>query len=553
MKSIRVFILAIVCFALAHTGFAKPPNIVLILADDLGYSDLGCYGSEIRTPNLDALGTSGLRFTQFYNCARCSPTRASLLTGLYPHQAGVGNMTGDDGRTGYRGALQPRCVTIGQVLKTAGYRTAAVGKWHVGDSQPPDVRGFDDFYGFARGYAVDSWEPGMMIRLPAGRPQRSYKPHEYFATDAITDHALDLIHDARQGTSPWLIYVAYQAPHFPLQSRAEDAQGYAEIYAHGWDHVREERLKRQKELGLIAADASLTPRSPIPQMAVAQRIGSATQDGKNPAWESLPADRRADLAQRMAVYAGMITGMDRNIGRIVANLREHHEIDNTLILFLSDNGACAEWEPYGFDLKPSWHVTAGQGINAGTPGAGNTLHTGSELAAMGGPKSYFSYGSGWANACNTPWRYYKHYVHEGGISTPLIVHWPAGTKRSGQIDRRPGHVIDIMATLVEVAGAEYPKSFAGHDILPMEGQSLVPALRGELPQPRKLFWEHEGNRAVRDGPRKLVALAGRSWELYDIESDREEMHNVAESHPDIVARLGDEWMKWARRCWVVGK
>jgi arylsulfatase len=475
----------------------NPPNILLILADDLGYSDLGCYGGEIKTPNLDSLAAHGLRLTQFYNCSRCCPSRASLLTGLYPHQAGVGSMTADEGLPGYRGSLQTHCVTIAQVLKSAGFRTAMVGKWHVGDHQPPTTRGFDDFYGFVRGYAVDSWEPRMMMRqsreeMGSEDPQRKYEPGKFFATDALTDSALDFLKGFRHpkagaGPSPWFLYVAYQTPHFPLQSRPNDMLGYAEIYAKGWDEVRRRRLARQKELALLPEDTPLTPRSMIPNRQVARRLGSLTSDGANPPWDSLPADRRADLTQRMAVYAGMVAGMDRNIGRILSDLREHKEIENTLILFLSDNGACAEWEPFGFDLRPVAEPKPGTGINMGTPGAPNVLHRGAtELAQMGGPGSLISYGSGWANASNTPWRLYKHFVHEGGISTPLIVHWPAGMKRSGMTDNRVGHIVDIMATCVDVAGAVYPQSYHDETIMPLEGQSLLPAIHGEAPRQRTL-------------------------------------------------------------------
>jgi arylsulfatase A-like enzyme len=529
---------------------SSKPNILLILADDLGYSDLGCYGGEIRTPNLDALAADGLRFTQFYNCARCCPSRASLLTGLYPHQAGVGSMTADEGQPGYRGAIQPHCVTIAQVLKSAGYRTAMAGKWHVGDNQSPIARGFDDFYGFVRGYAVDSWEPRMMMRLPADRPQRGYAPGEFFATDAIADHALDFLAAARQTTAPWFLYVAFQTPHFPLQSRRDDMRSYAELYAQGWDHIRAERLTRQKALGLTEAGIELTPRSAIPKADVARRLGSLTADGNNPPWDALPADRHTDLAQRMAVYAGMVTGMDRNIGRLVADLRAHGELDSTLLLFLSDNGACAEWEPFGFQLQPVADPKPGTGINLGTQGAANVLHRGDELVRLGGPGSLFSYGSGWANVCNTPWRLYKHYDHEGGISTPLIVHWPAGTKHRGELDGRMGHVVDVMATCVEAAGATYPRTVDGHAILPMEGRSLLPAIGGETSQPRTLYWEHEGNRAVREGNWKLVSLRDGPWELYDVATDRTELENLASSHPELVGRLSKQWDEWAARCFV---
>ena len=433
------------------------PNIIVILADDLGYSDLSCYGGEINTPNLDGLAKNGLRFTQFYNSARCCPTRASLLTGLYPHQAGVGMMTADAGAQypGYRGAIQPHTVTLAEVLKAAGYRTAMSGKWHVGDRVSPVERGFDDFYGFTRGYGVDSFDARVMIRLPEGRPRRSYKSGEYFATDAITDHALDFLSDARGTKQPWFLYVAYQAPHFPVQSRADDAAAYAGAYDKGWDKLRAERLARMKKLGAAPKNTSLTPRSPIHRPDVAKRLGSMTADGANPPWDALDAERRADLAGRMKAYAGMVSGMDRNIGRLIADLKRNGELDNTLILFLSDNGACAEWEPFGFDLDKPANVTAGAGINMGTPNSPNTLRRGAELSAMGGPDSLFSYGSAWANLSNTPWRLYKHYSHEGGISSPLIAHWPAGVKARGEWRNQPGHLIDVMATLVDMVSGNW--------------------------------------------------------------------------------------------------
>jgi arylsulfatase len=532
----------------------RPPNVLLVLADDLGYSDLGCYGGEIRTPNLDALATGGLRFTQFYNCTRCCPSRASLLTGLYPHQAGIGAMTGDQGQPGYRGFLQPNCVTIAQVLKRAGYRTAMVGKWHVGDDVSPIERGFDDFYGWTRGYAVDSWEPRMMIRFPTGASQRNYAPGQFFATDALTDQALDFLAGMRGSNSPWFLYVAYQAPHFPVQSRANDAQGYAEIYVRGWDKVREERLARQKKLGLVPATTQLTPRSAIPMPGVAKRLGSMSADGNNPPWESLSAERRADLAQRMAVYAGMVTGLDCNIGRLIADLRANQELENTLILFLSDNGACAEWEPFGFDLAAVADPRPGTGINLRTPGAPNILHRGDELTKIGEPGSLPSYGSGWANACNTPWRLYKHYGHEGGISAPFIVHWPVKISSAGQFREQPAHLIDIMPTCVEVAAAQYPPDLNGQRISPSEGTSLVPAFADQPLKRDFLAWEHEGNAAIREGNWKLVRVGAQgAWELYNLAEDRAEQNNLAEKSPERVTALAARWRAWAERTNVFPK
>ena len=557
---------ALLCAFLVQALDAAPrPNILIILADDLGWSDLGCYGGEIRTPNLDSLAAGGLRFTQFYNCTRCCPSRASLLTGLYPHQAGIGLMAsdvaakfpgaGDKGEAfpGYRGALNASCVTIAQVLKPAGYRTAAVGKWHVGDREFPTQRGFDDFYGFVGGYAVDSWEPRMMTRLPGGRPQRNYKPGEFFATDAITDHALDFLGDMKKSGAPWLLYVAYQAPHFPVQSKREDMTGYPEIYAQGWDKIRGQRLARQKQIGLLPESTTLTPRSKIPHPTASTREGSMTADGKNPAWDSLPAERRADLAQRMAVYAGMVTGMDRNIGRILADLRASGQLDNTLVLFLSDNGACAEWEPFGFEMLPTLNPVPGTGLNQGTQALPNKLHRGDDIAKMGQAGSFPSYGSGWANACNTPWRLYKHYGHEGGIGTPLIAHWPAGVKARGEFRAQQGHLIDLMATCVDVAGAKYPAEIEGKKILPREGRSLVPAFANEPIEREFLAWEHEGNRAIREGKWKLVSIASAPWELYDMDADRVEMNDLATSQPDRVNAMSAKWETWAKRTNVLPK
>ena len=568
MKRILTLLTALLLLPLsALHAAANKPNILIILADDLGWSDLGCYGGEIRTPNLDSLAAGGLRFTQFYTSTRCCPSRASLLTGLYPHQAGIGLMTSDQAAKypgasdkgeafpGYRGALNANCVTIAQVLKPTGYRTAAAGKWHVGNSEPPTKRGFDDFYGFVGGYGVDSWEPRMMKRLPEGRPQRSYQPGEFFATDAITDHALDFLADMRKAGAPWLLYVGYQAPHFPVQSKREDMTGYPEIYARGWDKIREQRLTKQKKIGLLPESTALTPRSKITHPVASRRLGSWTDDGNNPAWDSLPADRRADLAQRMAVFAGMVTGMDRNIGRLIADLRASGQLDNTLILFLSDNGACAEWEPFGFEMLPTPNPVPGTGINQGTQALPNKLYRGDELATMGQAGSFPSYGSGWANACNTPWRLYKHYGHEGGIGTPLIAHWPAAVgkdKDNGRFVREPAHLIDLMATCVDITGAKYPAEWIGKKILPMEGVSLRPLLAASagnpasLP-PRLLAWEHEGNRAIREGQWKLVSLATAPWELYDMEADRLEMNDLAASQPERVKDMSAKWEVWAKR------
>ena len=535
----------------------KKPNILLILADDLGYSDLGCYGGEIHTPTLDALAKDGLRFTQFYNGARCCPSRASLLSGLYAHQVDVGEFTGGNSKQpGYRGTLNNRCVTLAEALKQAGYQTFMSGKWHVGEKLLPTTRGFDRFYGFYSGYAINSWDPNSMGLFPSG-PMRSYPPGTFYATDAITDYALDFIEAGRRTPDhPWFVYAAYQAPHFPLMAPKAEVDPYLDVYRKGWDAIRNARLERMKKLGLLDNATSLTPRGPIPRPQVAARDG--LNGPTNPAWDSIPADRREDLARRMAIFAAMVEHMDRDIGRIIDDLRTHNELDNTLIMFLSDNGACAEWAPYGLDLNmgppPNGDGTKGNGhgIGEGTAGAKAILHTGAELDMMGQPGgSGSAYGSGWANACNTPFRMYKHYDHEGGISTPFIVHWPARISDKGAFRTQVGHLIDIMPTLVAASGATYPDKFNGNAILPMEGKSLLPAFANQ-PIPREaLFWEHERNQAVRVGDMKLVRLAGKPWELYDMSKDRVELNNLSASRPEMVKKLGALWDAWAARCNVI--
>jgi arylsulfatase len=508
------------------------PNIILILADDLGYSDLGCYGGEIATPQLDQLAQGGLRFTQFYNCARCCPSRASLLTGQYPHRVGFGGMSG---------SLPDTCVTIPEVLRAAGYATFMSGKWHLG--QPgPVLRGFDEFYGMLGGYG-SYWNPALYTRRPQSRTARSYAEGKFYSTDAITDHALDFITQARQAQKPYLLYLAFNAPHFPLHAPPAEIARYAKVYEQGWDKIREQRYARMQQLGLCDARGPLPPRSVVPPNKVASEHGWSGRE--NPAWDALDAERRADLSRRMAVYAAAVDRMDQNIGRVVADLEQHGELDNTLIFFLSDNGACAEWDPFGFDVIKN----VGQ-VNLPTTDGHTTLHTGAALDAIGAPGSYASYGSGWANACNTPLRLYKHYDHEGGISTPLIIHWPAGTRRRGELDRRVGSIFDLLPTCAEVAGAPYPATFKGKGILPPEGLSLCGALRGEPAAERQLFFEHEGNRAARVGRWKIVALAGQPWELYDAESDRTEQHDLAAAQPEHVAELERQWQAWAQRCGV---
>lgn len=507
-----------------HAADARQPNILLILADDLGYSDLGCYGGEIATPNLDSLASNGLQFRQFYNSARCSPTRASILTGLQPHQAGFPNLSGK---------LVPNSVTLAEVLKPAGYRTLMVGKWHLNERNPPTERGFDEFYGMLGGFNSFWQEDPFYTRWPKDRSKRPYAKDQFYSTDVFADYAVDFI--GKQGAQPWFLYLAFNAPHFPLHAPEADIARYETMYFEkGWDRIREERFARQKLLGLVPAHLALTPRATVPANWANSKTGWA--DKENPAWDSLPEDRRRDLARRMAVYAAMVDRMDRAVGRTIAHLRSTSQLDNTVVFFLSDNGACAEWDPWGFDKNS---------------GPQNVLHTGADLKKIGAPDSYVSYGSGWAHACNTPWRLFKHYAHEGGVLTPCIVHWPAGLKARG-LTSGPGHITDFMPTLCALAGATYPKEREGVVMLPQEGISLLPAFNGEPLPKRQICIEHEGNRSVRDGEWKLVALAAKPWELYHLATDLTEMRDLAASEPQRVEAMAAAWDEWALRCHVKG-
>jgi arylsulfatase len=513
----------------ALAGAGRPggrPNILLILADDLGYSDLGCFGGEIETPQLDRLAGRGVRFTQLYNNARCCPSRAALMTGQHPHRVGMGNMTGGQPRPGFPGyspQVDRDAPFLPAVLKQGGYTTLMSGKWHLADPGPI-ARGFDEFYGMLHGF--DSfWDSSKYTRLPAGRPVREYR--SFHATEAITDYALDLLGGARRSANPWFLYLAYNAPHFPLHAPKALIDKYQPVYERGWDVLREERYARMRKLGLIAKGWPLTPRSIVGPNRVSTPNGWAPR--QNPAWDSLEAGRRRDLARRMAIFAAMVDQMDQQIGRVVKDLETAGELDNTLIVFCSDNGACAEWDPFGFDIRS---------------GPDNTLHTGAALAGMGQPGTYHSYGSAWANLSNTPWRLYKHYTHEGGISTPCLAHWPKGLARRQPYNHQPWHFIDLLPTLAGVAGVRPPPGIAGVDLSAM--------FSGGRPARGPLCWEHEGSRAVRDGKWKLTAVAaGGGWELYDIEADRTELRNLAAAHPERVRRMAAQWEDWARQNQVV--
>ncbi|MFK5922645.1 MAG: arylsulfatase [Verrucomicrobiota bacterium] len=498
---------------------AKAPNILIIVADDLGYSDLGSYGGEIDTPHLDALAKGGVRLTQFYTMGRCCPSRASILTGQYPHRVGLGHMTQDIHQPGYRGQVSDQAQTIAQVLKPAGYRSFISGKWHLGTADPTQ-HGFEEFYGTLTS-AKRYFDPDHLIRLPEGRKKITYPPGEFYATDAVTDHALSFLKQAHSSPQkPWFIYLAYNAPHFPLHARPEDIAKYQDRFHDGWDVLRKKRLARMKELGIIAESTELTPRSPY------WNYGES-KTGTNPAWNSLSENRRLDLARRMAIYAAMVDRMDQQIGRVIDELKSKGEFNNTLIMFLSDNGACAEWDPNGFDIKSSNQ---------------NILHEKNKLDEMGKAGTFHSIGSAWANAANTPWRLYKHFSHEGGINSPCIVHWPAGLgNKAGRIDHQPAHIIDLMTSAIAVSGASYTGT------LDLPGKNLIAQLQNAQTTQRTLYFEHEGNRAIRDGDWKLVSLRDQRWELYDFSKTRTELENVAEQHPDIVKKLNAKWETWAKK------
>ena len=513
------------------------PNVLFILMDDLGYSDLGCYGGEIHTPNIDSLAKGGLRFTQMSNSARCCPSRASLLTGLTPAQAGIPNMGG---------SLNEQCVTLGTVLRDAGYATYAVGKWHVGNTQTanPIARGFGEFYGFPADHSQDQWTESNYVRLPKEHPPEIQPKAPFYATDVFSDYALEFIKQGEASKKPWMLYLAYSSPHFPLQAPAESVKPLLDTYRRGWDLLRAERFERLKKIGLVDSDGwKLTERSMVP-VEKNNAIANGYSGQPNPAWDSLPADRREDLARRMATYAAMVEHVDAGVGRILAQLKAAGELDNTLIFLTSDNGACYEWGPFGFDEKS----------RAGT----TILHQGADLDKMGGPGTHMAYGSAWANLCNTPFRMYKHFTQQGGITSPMIVHWPSGVETPGRWVREPAHVMDIMATLVDVTHSPYPQQYNGKPILPMEGVSLAPTFKanGTLPQ-RSICYQHEGARAIRKGSWKLLMSKKQptepEWELYDLAKDPCETTNLASQHPEMVKSLSAEWDAWAERTGALAK
>lgn len=526
MKLFSVLSSGMLCSGILQAG--ERPDIIVILADDLGFSDIGCFGGEIETPVLDSMARTGIRMTQMYNSARSCPSRANLLTGLYPHQTGMGYM---EGRSvwprGYSGFRQDSDnVTIAELLKSAGYYTAMAGKWHLGKNSTPVDRGFQEYYGLLGGF--DSmWNEDVYVRLPEGKPVREYGDGEFYATDAITDYAIDFMNEANGQGKPLFLYLAYNAPHFPLHAPKEMIDKYMDIYMAGWDKIRDERWKRICSMGLLQGHPELSPRGMVPESAFIDGPGHDL-----PSWDSLGEEHRKDLARRMATYAAMVDIMDSNIGRIFETIRKNGKTDDTFVIFLSDNGACAEWHEFGFD---------------GKSGTEYHIHKGAELDMMGQSGTYHHYGTAWANACSTPFTLYKHFTHEGGISCPCIVNWGGNIMKTGMMSHQPAQFCDVMMTCLDLAGCEYPGTFEGREITPSPGMSLLPVLRGRELSKRYIFAEHEGNRMVRYGKWKLVSAhcRGEKWELYDITADRTEQNDLSAEYPAVVKRLEKAYHSWA--------
>jgi len=516
---------------------SRRPNIVLILNDDMGISDIGCYGGEIETPTLDRLAKRGLRFSQFYNTARCSPSRASLLTGLHPHQTGIGVLTYDLGPEGYSGNLSEQCVTIPEALRGNGYRTYMSGKWHVASnlvsptSAWPMQRGFDEFFGTIIG-AGSFYDPNTLTRGNANAEHEARDNPEFFYTDAISDQAVDYVktHARDHADQPFFMYVAYTAPHWPLHAHDSDIAKYRGRFDAGWDQLRIERLRKLVSAGILKPEWGLSERDP-----------------SQPAW--IEAEEKAWLLRCMEVYAAQVDRMDQGIGRIVASLEQAGIFEDTLIIFLADNGACAEDIPEGVtvDVLVNQLLIARSHTRSGEP-----VHFGNNPNLMpGAENTYQSYGAAWANLSNTPFRLYKHWIHEGGIATPLIAHWPAGIQDQGGIRHTPGYLPDIMATLLDVTGTPYPDQRNGQSVPALEGTSLRAAFDADGLPDRPMFWEHEGNAAVRVGQWKLVRKFPDPWELYDLDTDRTELHDRSADYPERVQEMLSLFHEWAARCGVI--
>ncbi|WP_345948307.1 arylsulfatase [Mucilaginibacter sp. PAMB04274] len=498
----------------------KKPNIIIILADDMGYSDIGCFGAATQTPNLDNMAKTGLVMTQFYNASRCCPSRASLLTGLYQHQAGVGDMVNTRKEPAYQGYLNNNCVTIAEALKGSGYNTYMAGKWHVGTAPQnwPVKRGFDHYFGLIDG-AGSYFNPTNPYRpnqhLTVALDAQPYTPEKgFYATDGYASYAVKYIRDNKSSGKPFFLYMAFTAPHWPLNALPEDIAKYKGKFMAGWDKVREQRFNRMKQLGVINSSTQLSPR-----------------DKNVPDWSSLSEQEKQAWDEKMAVYSAMVDRMDQNIGRIRQALKETGQDQNTIIMFMSDNGASSE-------------SIRGNGF---TP----EMIAASQKPASD-PSSFTAYGFTGANVSNTPLTLFKHWVYEGGIATPFIVSYPAVIKAHKKSEQ-PGHIVDLMATCLDLAGAKYPKTYNNNAIKPTEGISLLPLIKGQIWKGHNaLFFEHEGNRAVRQGNWKLVSeYPANQWQLYNIAQDRSETNNLAAKYPQKMKALEALYEQWASRIGVI--
>jgi arylsulfatase len=518
MKTINAVLLAIAVWVATPTQAqisGTKPNIIVMLVDDMGFSDIGCYGSEIPTPNIDKLAANGVRFSQFYNTARCCPTRAALMTGLYSHQAGVGWMTTDFGAEypGFRGRLLEDRISIAEVLKPAGYFTAMVGKWHLGQGPRPPAERFDrSLQGMSGGfYFPDTGGRKFQNLVLNGRKLEADAPElpkKWYSTDLWTDFGLRFIDEALAEKKPFFLYFAHNAPHFPLQADPEDIAKFRGKYKAGWDALSDARHKRQVELGLINKNWDKAPRPSTVK-----------------AWASLSEAEKDHFDNLMAIYAACVWRIDRSVGTLVEGLKKRGVFENTVIFFMSDNGGNAEGGPNGTAKGPG---------------------------ELGSANSTVFCGESWAWMQNTPFRKFKHYNHEGGIASPLIVHWPSGLKAHGEWRTQAGHLIDIMPTCADLAGARFPSEFNGKPTLPPEGESLRPFLASSTAsRTRPLFWEHEGNAAVRDGDWKITRLGyNAAWELYNMAADRTEQHNLAADQPEKEKAMAAQWDAWATRAFV---
>ena len=505
------------------------PNIILIMADDMGYSDIGCFGSEIQTPHINGMSDSGVTFTTAYNCARCCPSRASLLTGLYPHKAGIGHMGVDLGTPAYQGRLRDDCVTIAEALRPGGYRTLMSGKWHVGGNYEPceaDLwipgdanhptprqRGFDRYFGILDG-ACSFFFPHHLME---DDKRIQVESDGFYLTDAISAKAVEMVEESVSDEQPFFLYMAYTAPHWPLHAHPQDIENYIDIYRkQGWDATRTARHESMRGSGILDKQWEISSRD---------RQAPPWHEIEHPDWE----------AARMAVYAAQIESMDRGIGSLLATLKRLNIEENSMVVFLSDNGGCAEF--MAEDGWARWYPTR-------TPD-GREIRSGNNPEIRpGDPLTFMSYDLPWANVSNTPFRRFKHWVHEGGISTPLIVQWPAMIT-NGRLEHAPTHIIDLMPTFLEAAGVPYPSEFGGHEIQALDGESLISALAHEgWNRGAPLFWEHEGNCAIRADEWKLVREYGRDWELYEMNVDRTELHDLSHSNQPVVKELAHQFNAW---------